>query len=186
MDRRAMIGHIAAKFNVKLDENDPAFLLVEMNQFALESFIQELEVRLRETSEKLMAQTGAVVAASDDLQKAADVMVESKLRELHEVITQVAETAVEKAIREALARHVTGEATKLKGEISTIAGELRGALADARGSQTKVVGISALVGAGAALLLSWALSSSEPTATADNAAPVTQTASNVKQLPRNR
>lgn len=41
-----MIGHIAAKYDVKMDDDDPAFIMVEMNQIALESTSREMEARI--------------------------------------------------------------------------------------------------------------------------------------------
>jgi len=133
--------------------------------------------------ERISSHTGAIIAASEDLNASADILVEKKLREVHDVIT----TVVEASMKEALGRHVTGEVTRLKSEISQIASELRGTLINARKSQATTAAMGGVVGGLLVLLLSWAFSGNGTTATADSSAPVAQqTASNTKQLPRNR
>lgn len=36
LDRKRMVAEVAAKLQIRLDEDDPAFVLVELNKFALE------------------------------------------------------------------------------------------------------------------------------------------------------
>ena len=68
MDRRAMVGHLAAKYDLKVEENDPVFLLAELNQLLLEDSASKVVATLNHISEK----ADAVATASSQTVVKAD------------------------------------------------------------------------------------------------------------------
>jgi hypothetical protein len=182
MDSRAMIGHIAAKFDVKMSDDDPALIMVEMNRVMLESAFHDVEELMYEANVELKKSVVVVEKANEDFRYSADKIVEEKLREFHEAITTVAENT----IKEALGRHVTGEVTKLKGEIGKITSQLQSAIGQTKQSQMVVAGLSGLAGALIATFIGLGAINSGIVTVPDSstAAAVAQTASNVKQPPK--
>lgn len=70
LNTKQMVGEIASRFGIRLDETDPAFVLVRLNQIALEKACQELvdrvSMNLREFQaavDKAQERAGRYVAA---------------------------------------------------------------------------------------------------------------------------
>lgn len=69
LDKKRLVGEVASRFGVRLDESDPAFVIVQLNQLALEESTQELiacvAVERREfegAAQKFQNQAGRYVA----------------------------------------------------------------------------------------------------------------------------
>ncbi len=69
MDLRALIGEVAARTHIRLDEDDPAFALVTLNQLVLERTVAELLQQVRATmtefeqsTTKLQGRLGGLLA----------------------------------------------------------------------------------------------------------------------------
>lgn len=76
MNRRQMIAAVTEKLNIKLDENDPAFVLVELNRLALDEagrhIIDQLEGipdRIREAVDQSLSFMLEDIKAIDEQQK---------------------------------------------------------------------------------------------------------------------
>jgi|SRR5450631_1571805 hypothetical protein len=54
IDKSRLIGEIATRLKVRLDENDPAFLLVELNRMILDQVVRDVVVRVRELESRLI------------------------------------------------------------------------------------------------------------------------------------
>lgn len=147
MDRRAMIGHIAAKFNVKLDENDPAFLLVEMSQIALESAGQELETRLLDALDSRMKE---FIPKIEEMNHAADNLVESKLIDLNNQVNSLVGVTIKNTIEQTLNVAVAKEIQAIRREVGVIGGSLQNM--HIKSGQSQILA-GAAAGAFAALLV---------------------------------
>ena len=70
LNTKRLVGEIASRYGIRLDENDPAFAIVRLNQLALEETSQDLIERMSverrefETAvEKVQERAGRYVAA---------------------------------------------------------------------------------------------------------------------------
>jgi hypothetical protein len=76
MDRTArLIGEVAARYEIRLDPDDPAFALVALNQFALEDTVEQLAARMNEIAadlERSAESLGlrAAIAVADEIRNA--------------------------------------------------------------------------------------------------------------------
>ena len=189
MDRRAIIGHIAAKYNIKMDETDPAFLLVEINQIALEAASRDLESKLIEAREQLTGSIGAMAGAIEEMNAAADRLVEAKMVNLNQSINQLVGITIKNTIEQSLNAAVAKEIQAIRREVGIIAGSLQDMHTQSGRSQI-------LAGAGAGALAAiltlgaawWAVSSGKlPIDVRVDSASVAQTVLNgVKALPKTR
>jgi hypothetical protein len=69
MDLRALIGEVAARNQIRLEEDDPAFALVTLNQLVLEQTVAELVQQVRasmaefeQSATRLQGRLGGVLA----------------------------------------------------------------------------------------------------------------------------
>ena len=69
MDNARMISSVVEKFKIRLDDDDPALILVHLNQLALEESTKEVLVKLdtiyTNAGAKISMQSAQIVAASD-------------------------------------------------------------------------------------------------------------------------
>src|SRR5882757_6748179 len=96
MDRAELCGEILRRMGVKVGEDDPAFLLVELNRLALEeavSVVVERLARLPGTIEK------AGWALAQEVATAAASVVDVKFAAARETIAKEADTARAAAAR---------------------------------------------------------------------------------------
>lgn len=180
MDRRAIIGHIAAKYNIKMDENDPAFLLVEINQIALEAANQDLESKIVQAREQL-------ADAVEDMNTAAEKLVAAKMANLNTSLNQLVGMTIKTNIEQSLNAAVAKEIQAIRREVGIIANSLQ-EMHTASGRSQILAGAGA--GALAALLTLgaawWAVSSGKlPIDVRVDSASVAQTVLNgVRALPK--
>jgi len=193
MDRRAMIGHIAAKFDIKMDENDPAFIMVEMNRMALESAGEELESRMAHLNEKMTLSIGAMAGAIDEMNASAGNLVRSKIDDLNRSANNHISAMVKNAVEQSLRAAVAVEVKEIRKEFDVIAGNLKASHASkpqrSVGSYVAVAAVSGMLSALLTLGLAWwAVSSGKlPIDVRVDSASVAQTVLNgVKALPRTR
>lgn len=76
MDRRKYIAEVVKKTGIRLDENDPVFAVVLLNQLILEEQKSELEILVEQLSSTGKAINGEVV-------KQAQTLWDSKTRQLN-------------------------------------------------------------------------------------------------------
>lgn len=53
MDKQKLIAEIVQRFDVKLDHDDPAFILVELNRLVLEDSAQKVITQITQAADKL-------------------------------------------------------------------------------------------------------------------------------------
>jgi hypothetical protein len=53
MDKQKLIAEIVQRFDVKLDHDDPAFILVELNRLVLEDSAQKIANQITQAADKL-------------------------------------------------------------------------------------------------------------------------------------
>jgi hypothetical protein len=93
-DIKTLIGEVAARHGVTLRADDPAFVLVTVNQLVLEQAIAELAQRAQEmmrefdrSAERVQAQAGSALARG--VQKASAEIREGLRHEIAEAITTI-------------------------------------------------------------------------------------------------
>lgn len=126
-----MIAEIAARHGVRLDPDDPAFLLVELNQMAFEEKETELKAQAVEAENRITALIGFLQRAGDVYQeqtfaytkalgetiavkmaedaKAAKVRFDSDSKDA----IRAALTEVEKAVKSTVQKEITNQAQEL-------------------------------------------------------------------------
>jgi cobalamin biosynthesis Mg chelatase CobN len=72
MKKDEMIGEIAKRLNVRLDPDDPAFVLLEMMQIMLEAEQKKINDASSTATGKLIEQTAALLAAVDKMTSAVN------------------------------------------------------------------------------------------------------------------
>ncbi len=94
MDLRALIGEVAARNQIRLEEDDPAFALVTLNQLVLEQTVAELVQQVRasmaefeQSATRLQGRLGGVLA--QELKRALATAQPSH----HPVLSRAAEHA---------------------------------------------------------------------------------------------
>lgn len=184
-----MIGHLAAKFDLKLTENDPALTMVEMCRFMMESVLEstgrEWEGRFLGINEKLTLAIGAMAGAIKEWNEAGDYLAKGKLIELDNYINTVIGTTIKTQID-----HGLNEAFKTEvGRITTQVGKIAGSVASMHKRSLVPVFCAGLGGAlfGGVLVLSagWYVISNGMVHVRDTSTPVAQqAASSVKQIPK--
>ena len=53
MDRQALIDAVFLKYRIRIDEDDPAFILVDLNRLALEQSIEGIDSKLEPAIQRL-------------------------------------------------------------------------------------------------------------------------------------
>lgn len=102
MDRRKYIAELVARTGVKVDENDPIFAVVLLNQIILEDQKSELEALVEQLSKTSKAINGEVLKQAQDLW-------DSKTRQLN---AEVARLRTDLEREHANHREVTREALR--------------------------------------------------------------------------
>jgi hypothetical protein len=69
VDKRKMIGAIAERLGIRLDENDPAFVLVELNRLALEEAGRDAATALQLAVDKAAADLASAAAGNTKQQR---------------------------------------------------------------------------------------------------------------------
>jgi ElaB/YqjD/DUF883 family membrane-anchored ribosome-binding protein len=54
IDRKRLIGEMVSRHGIRLDQNDPVFVIVSLNQLALEETAQEIRRQSQETVQQLV------------------------------------------------------------------------------------------------------------------------------------
>lgn len=97
MDRRRLVAAIVEKTGIKLDEDDPAFLLVELNLLLLEERTKEVARELDGAAEKFAAITTRNV---DDFVSVANEALSKFVQRTRELTTAIeAASATTKALQ---------------------------------------------------------------------------------------
>lgn len=149
MDRRRIIAALVEKTGIKLDEDDPAFLLVELNMLLLEHRTREAARELDSAAEKFSA-----VAAhnADDFVSVANEALSKFIQRTRELIAAIdTASANAKAIQAAPlpavpAPAVSPSSPAARSSVTWVAGALWWLL-------PSIFGGGALVGAAAVVLL---------------------------------
>jgi len=131
MDKRAMIAEIASRHGVRLDPDDPAFLLVELNHMVFEGKEAELKAQTVEAENRITGLIGFLQRAGDAYQEQTKAFTEALGKTIvaqMEADTQAAKarfdrdsrdairaalTEIERTVKSTMQAEITGPAQKL-------------------------------------------------------------------------
>lgn len=185
-----MIGHLAAKFDVKLNENDPALLMVEMCRFMMESVLEstgrEWEGRMVDANEKLTMAVGAMAGGITEMNASADDLVQRKLLDLNNQVNGLVGITIKNQIETSLSAAVEAEMKKVRIATDDIAKSVRDMKNRSLRSQFGAMAGASLLGALLAFGVMWYAIYNGKVYVPGSPGPAVAQAEPIKQVQRNR
>ena len=120
MDKRKMIAEIAARHGVRLDSDDPAFLLVELNHMMFEEKEAGLKAETEAAEKRIIELIGLLQKAGDSYQEQIKIYTEAQasiIRSQMEASAKVGKLRFEQLTNEAIQASLSEVARTMRDTI---------------------------------------------------------------------